>query len=98
MIALLSQLSMAPTSRFRGSVLLVVSLCLSLNAFAQLPRANREASLSTPRLELMDTAIAESIRKRELPGAVVLVARKSQVVWRKAYGFRAIEPAREPMT
>ncbi|HYN24482.1 MAG TPA: exo-beta-N-acetylmuramidase NamZ domain-containing protein [Pyrinomonadaceae bacterium] len=90
---------MAPTSRFRGSVLLGICLCLSLNAFAQLPRANPEAvSLSTPRLEQMDQVIAESIGKRQLPGAVVLVARKGRVVWRKAYGSRTVEPVREPMT
>ncbi|MBA3357496.1 MAG: DUF1343 domain-containing protein [Pyrinomonadaceae bacterium] len=90
---------MAPTSRFRGSVLLVISFCLSLNAFAQLPRANPEAvSLSTPRLEQINQVIAESIGKRQLPGAVVLVARKGRAVWRKAYGFRAVEPVREPMT
>ncbi|MBA3569391.1 MAG: DUF1343 domain-containing protein [Pyrinomonadaceae bacterium] len=90
---------MAPTSRFRGSVFLVISLCLSLNAFAQLPRANPETvSLSTPRLEKMDQVIAESIGKRQLPGAVVLVARKGRVAWRKAFGSRAVEPVREPMT
>ncbi|MGI8897832.1 MAG: exo-beta-N-acetylmuramidase NamZ domain-containing protein [Pyrinomonadaceae bacterium] len=90
---------MAPTSRFRGSVLLVISFCLSLNAFAQLPRANPEAvSLSTPRLEQINQVIAESIGKRQLPGAVVLIARKGRAVWRKAYGFRAVEPVREPMT
>ena len=90
---------MVPTSRLRGSVLLVLSLCLSLNAFAQLPRANPEAvSLSTPRLAQMDQVIAESIAKRQLPGAVVLVARKGRVVWRKAYGSRAVEPVTEPMT
>lgn len=90
---------MASTSRFRGSVLLGISLCLSLNAFAQLPRANPEAvSLSTSGLEQMDQVIAESIGKRHLPGAVVLVARKGRVAWRKAYGSRTIEPVREPMT
>jgi len=46
----------------------------------------------------MDQVIAESIGKRQLPGAVVLVARKGRVAWRKAYGSRTIEPVREPMT
>src|SRR5207237_7763841 len=34
----------------------------------------------------------------ELPGAVVLVGRHGKVVWRKAYGARAVEPQREAMT
>lgn len=90
---------MTPTSRFRSSVLLVISFFISLNAVAQLPRANPEAvSLSTPRLARMDQVISESIGHRQLPGAVVLVARKGEVVWRKAYGSRAVEPVTEPMT
>src|SRR5438067_7465688 len=46
----------------------------------------------------MDAAIQSSIEKKELPGAVVLVARHGRVVWRKAYGARAVEPQREAMT
>lgn len=85
--------------RFLSSASLVVSFCLSLNAFAQLPRAHpRGVSLSASRLAQMDQVIAESIGKGQLPGAVVLVARKGRVVWRKAYGSRAVEPVRELMT
>ena len=32
------------------------------------------------------------------PGAVLLVGHNGQVVYRKAFGFRELEPAREPMT
>lgn len=46
----------------------------------------------------MDALIAADIANKRLPGAVVLVGRKGQVVWRKAYGERALEPARETMT
>src|SRR5438067_1235473 len=46
----------------------------------------------------MDAAIQSSIEKKELPGAVVLVARHGRVVWRKPYGARAVEPQREAMT
>jgi uncharacterized protein YbbC (DUF1343 family)/CubicO group peptidase (beta-lactamase class C family) len=73
---------------------------LSLQTFAaQLPRANPAAvSISRTQLARMDQVIEESITRHELPGAVVLVARKGRVVWRKAYGSRALEPATEAMT
>jgi uncharacterized protein YbbC (DUF1343 family)/CubicO group peptidase (beta-lactamase class C family) len=46
----------------------------------------------------MDAVINQEISAHHLPGAVVLVGRDGRVVWRKAYGSRAIEPARERMT
>src|SRR5436853_6784622 len=46
----------------------------------------------------MDALIAASIAKKDVPGAVVLVARHGKIVWRKAYGARAVEPQREAMT
>jgi len=54
--------------------------------------------VSAERLARMDAIIQASIEKKELPGAVVLVARHGKVVWRKAYGARAVEPRREQMT
>lgn len=46
----------------------------------------------------MDAVIAEAIANKKLPGAVVLVGRKGRIVWRKSYGSRTLEPAREVMT
>src|SRR5580704_3697475 len=46
----------------------------------------------------LDSAINQAIREGKLPGAVLLVGHKGQVVYRRAYGDRAILPAREPMT
>jgi uncharacterized protein YbbC (DUF1343 family)/CubicO group peptidase (beta-lactamase class C family) len=54
--------------------------------------------VSKEKLAQMDQVIAQEIALHRLPGAVVLVGRKGQVVWRKAYGSRAVEPAREAMT
>ncbi|HEY6119790.1 MAG TPA: serine hydrolase domain-containing protein, partial [Pyrinomonadaceae bacterium] len=77
-----------------------ILLCLACPGTArQLPRTNPAAvSVSTARLAHIDDALAESISRHELPGAVVLVARDGKLVWRKAYGSRVIEPTREPMT
>ena len=79
------------------SLLLICAFAVS--SFAQLPLAKPAAvSVSQTRLAQMDSVIADAIGKRQLPGAVVLVARNGKVVWRKAYGNRAVEPSREAMT
>jgi uncharacterized protein YbbC (DUF1343 family) len=45
----------------------------------------------------LDAAINQAIREDKIPGAVVLVGHKGEVVYRKAYGYRALLPAKEPM-
>ncbi|MEK6286691.1 MAG: exo-beta-N-acetylmuramidase NamZ domain-containing protein [Acidobacteriota bacterium] len=54
--------------------------------------------MSSERLAKIDEAVLESIARKATPGAVVLVARKGCIVYRKAFGDRAIEPKREAMT
>ena len=77
----------------------VIALLIAQTVFAQLPAAlPATQGISAERLARMDAVIAASIEKKELPGAVVLVARHGKIVWRKAYGARAVEPQREPMT
>jgi uncharacterized protein YbbC (DUF1343 family)/CubicO group peptidase (beta-lactamase class C family) len=82
-----------------------IFVCLAILAFAQQaisiqlpPGAPATLGMSAERLARMDGAIQVSIAKKELPGAVVLVARHGRVAWRKAYGSRAVEPQREAMT
>jgi uncharacterized protein YbbC (DUF1343 family)/CubicO group peptidase (beta-lactamase class C family) len=53
--------------------------------------------MSPTRLAHLDEIIETEIAKKQLPGAVVIVGRKGRVVWRRAYGNRALEPAPEPM-
>ena len=66
---------------------------------AQLPVVNPSTvSVSPDALSAIDNVVEAEIAQKRLPGAVVLVARKGRVVWRKAYGARAVEPSREPMT
>ena len=46
----------------------------------------------------IDRAIEEAIQQNRLPGAVVLVGHDGRVVYRKAYGLRALVPRPESMT
>jgi len=56
------------------------------------------AGISVEKLQAIDTEVEREIAQKRLPGAVVLVGRNGGVAWRKAYGARTVEPAREPMT
>ena len=49
-------------------------------------------------LAVVDPLIQEAIRDHKIPGAVLLIGHDGKVVYRKAYGSRALEPRREPMT
>jgi uncharacterized protein YbbC (DUF1343 family) len=66
---------------------------------APLPSAAPSAAgMSAAQLAHIDEAVEAEIAKKQLPGAVVLVGRQGKIVWRRAYGHRALEPAPEPMT
>ncbi|HYP13416.1 MAG TPA: exo-beta-N-acetylmuramidase NamZ domain-containing protein [Bryobacteraceae bacterium] len=46
----------------------------------------------------IDALIHHAIKRGQIPGAVVVVGHEGRIVHRKAYGSRALIPAREPMT
>ena len=70
-----------------------LALCLPLA-----PPAAASPLIDPARFEPIDRVVAEGIADGEMPGCVVLVGRGDGVVWRRAYGNRAIEPTAEPMT
>src|SRR5258708_28324191 len=45
----------------------------------------------------IDAAVEEAISSQSVPGAVVVVGRHDRVLFRRAYGFRQIEPDHAPM-
>jgi uncharacterized protein YbbC (DUF1343 family) len=57
-----------------------------------------QASTSPLPEAAIDAAVAEQIAAQNLPGAVVVIGRKSGVLFRKAYGDREVAPERAPMT
>ena len=46
----------------------------------------------------LDDAINQAVTQSRIPGAVVLVGHRGEIVYRKAYGSRALLPEKEPMT
>ncbi len=53
---------------------------------------------SVARLSVVDGIIERAIEDHQIPGAVVVVGHDGKVIYRKAFGNRALEPHREPMT
>jgi uncharacterized protein YbbC (DUF1343 family) len=89
---------------FRLERALVCTLVAALSATsqAQAPRAPARPSdatgLDATRLALIEPLVAEAIARHELPGAVVLAGRGSQILYKRAFGNRAVATAVEPMT
>src|SRR5207302_2786497 len=46
----------------------------------------------------IDTAVEDAISRQQLPGAVVLVVHRGDIVFRKVYGLRSKAPKETPMT
>ncbi len=46
----------------------------------------------------LDAQVEQAIHDKLIPGAVLLIGHNGQIVYRKAYGSRALVPAVEPMT
>jgi uncharacterized protein YbbC (DUF1343 family)/CubicO group peptidase (beta-lactamase class C family) len=69
-------------------------------AFAQQapPQPEVEIHVQPAVAGALDAEINEAIQSGLIPGAVLVFGRNGQVLYRKAYGSRALIPIREPMT
>src|SRR5436309_14909581 len=70
---------------------------LPLLALLALPPVTRADGIDREKLDRIDAAAEAAIKKGGCPGAVVLVVHRDEVVFRRAYGNRAVEPGRVPM-
>jgi uncharacterized protein YbbC (DUF1343 family)/CubicO group peptidase (beta-lactamase class C family) len=80
-------------------VLIVLVITLAILGFGEQIAAATDAKRPTAavRLGAVDSIIGQAIQDG-IPGAVLLVGHNGAVIYRKAYGNRALEPRREAMT
>ena len=63
------------------------------------PSPKPKPSVTTDeRFSALDAIFDQAVTQHQIPGAVVLVGHDDKVVFRKAYGYRSLEPRRETMT
>jgi CubicO group peptidase (beta-lactamase class C family) len=84
-----------------SSTVLLGLLALSVfgpPAGAALPAARPEAvGMSSAQLGLLDRLVADAVARKDFPGAVLLVAHKGKVVYRKAFGLSQWVPEERPL-
>jgi uncharacterized protein YbbC (DUF1343 family)/CubicO group peptidase (beta-lactamase class C family) len=86
------------------AIVMLVLLAVTTAAAVSHPEAQSIAAVvaaaAAPpvRLAAVDAIIEQAIADGNIPGAVLIVGHNGKVVYRKAYGRRALEPKREPMT
>ena len=87
-------------TKARCCALIVVCLLSLSAAFAALPSADTAEGKkpAASRLSVVDEVVQDAMQARQIPGAVVLVGHNGRIAYRKAYGYRALEPRRERMT
>lgn len=86
------------TSKKIAIIVFSVFILCSLNLSQSLPFSKPEdAGMSSTRLNRLGSIIEQAIRKKDFPGAVIVVARKGKIVFRKAYGESQWIPERQPM-
>jgi uncharacterized protein YbbC (DUF1343 family)/CubicO group peptidase (beta-lactamase class C family) len=78
-----------------------VYLCSSVDKISAqgLPVAKPElVGMSSAKLNQIDALIEKDIADKKLPGGVLIIGRKGKIVYRKAFGNRALKPNVEKMT
>ncbi len=76
--------------------MIVILLAGTLPGFSQL---STPAAKPTPdRFAPLDLILQSAVAKQQIPGVVCIVGHNGEVIYRKAWGFRAVNPILEPMT
>ena len=76
-----------------------VALAVAPQVDAQVKVAKPEENgMDSERLVRVDAVIDDAIRAGDIPGAVLSVVRRNEIVYLKAYGNKSVVPETEPMT
>lgn len=83
-------------------VLFILLLSVSVETFAVVA-ASAWAAKSVPdfreeQLSPIAGIVEEAIRDGQIPGAVVLIGTRDRIIYRRAFGYRALAPDKVPMT
>src|SRR6476620_3196021 len=76
----------------------MLRLALPILALLAFPFPARANDIDKDELAKIDAAVEASLKRRDCPGAVVLVVHGDEVVFRRAYGARALKPEKAAMT
>ena len=83
----------------RTPIILLLTVICSTGLFAQVKVAKPEDHGMDPeRLARVDAVIDDAIRAGDIPGAVLSVVRRNDIVYLKAYGNKSVVPETVPMT
>ncbi|HXY02370.1 MAG TPA: serine hydrolase domain-containing protein, partial [Terriglobales bacterium] len=79
-----------------GKGLAVLTILVIGSLLSAQPRPRKASDNS--KLSALDHIIDKAIAEHQIPGAVLLLSHNGEIVYRKAFGNRSLEPHREPMT
>lgn len=78
--------------------MILLLLCVTVQGQVLSWGKPEEVGMSSERLARLDEVVQAAIEEEEVPGAVVLAARRGKLVYRRAFGDRVLVPERESMT
>jgi uncharacterized protein YbbC (DUF1343 family)/CubicO group peptidase (beta-lactamase class C family) len=81
----------------RSFCLFLVTVLFALSSRPAHAAAQFSGPVSSDSLHMLDSIVEEAIERGQIPGAVLLVSHNGQVIYRKAFGHKSLEPARSPM-
>jgi CubicO group peptidase (beta-lactamase class C family) len=102
LVKLAASLPCLDKSRMQFSSRALTLLFISLVSFAATGAAQANEPVGgtamVNRFAAVDAILAKAVQEQNPPGVVVIVGHNGETVYRKAFGYRSLEPQREPMT